>query len=240
MTLTSLRHGSLSDDVAQRILTAIDSGEFKPGDRLPTEPVLAQMLGVGRTSVREGIGKLRMLGVVEVRRGLGTFICDNARTDPQLAFLQWTAEHHYRIIDLFEVRMALEATAASLACARATAAELRALEKAAKDHVAAHQSDDLVNLVSTDQAFHVALVTCSHNNALRHVYDILVPQLLDYRRKSLALAGAAHRSADDHMSIVSAIRDRDAHAAEQTVNKHLSTLYQEIVAAKPGDRSTEG
>jgi GntR family transcriptional repressor for pyruvate dehydrogenase complex len=236
MTLSSLRHGSLSDDVAQRILTAIESGEFKPGDRLPTEPVLAQMLGVGRTSVREGIGKLRMLGAVEVRRGLGTFVSDSSRVDPQLAFLQWTAEHHYRIIDLFEVRMALEGTAASLASARATPGELRALEKAAKEHVAAHEAAELHDLVSTDQAFHVALVTCSHNNALRAVYDILVPQLVDYRRKSLALAGAAHRSADDHMSIVAAIRARDAQAAEEAVSKHLNTLYQEIVAVKPGRR----
>lgn len=239
MALSALRHGSLSDDVAQRILTAIESGEFSPGDRLPTEPVLAQMLGVGRTSVREGIGKLRMLGMVEVRRGLGTFVCESSRSDPQMAFLQWTAEHHYRIIDLFEVRMALESTAASLACSRATASDLKALERAAAHHVAAHEADVLPDLVATDQAFHVALVTSSHNDALRHVYDILVPQLIDYRRKSLALAGAAHRSAHDHLAIVAAIRARDSAAAEQAVGKHLDTLYREIVAAKRG-RRTDG
>jgi GntR family transcriptional repressor for pyruvate dehydrogenase complex len=231
MSLSALRHGSLSDDVAERVLAVISSGEFSAGDRLPTEPVLAQMLGVGRTSVREGIAKLRMLGAVEVRRGLGTFVTGRGAADPQFAFLQWAAEHRYRIVDLFEVRTALETTAASLGSQRATDAELDNLEAAANAHVSAHEAGDLADLVDSDQDFHLALVRCSHNEALLHVYEILVPQFRDYRGKSLALEGAAHRSGEDHLAVVAAVRAHDSEAASRAVSKHLATLYEEIVAA---------
>ena len=153
-----LSRGSVSDAVADQILAAISSGEYQPGDRLPTEPDLARQLGVGRTSVREGVGKLRMLGAVEVRRGLGTFVTDQDRSDARLAFIRWTAEHRYEIVDIFEVRISLETTAASLAASRATEAELDNLSEMAEAHGAAGEADDLELLVKTDQAFHEALL----------------------------------------------------------------------------------
>lgn len=204
---------------------------------MPTEPELARRLGVGRTSVREGIGKLRMLGLVEVRRGLGTYVCDAPQADPRMAFLQWTTENHDQILELFEVRMALEATAASLSCARATARELGVLESAARAHDQAHLETDLPALVGTDQAFHAALVRCSHNEALTKVYDILVPQLADYRRKSLALHGAAERSSKDHLSIVEAVRLRDPEGARAAVLEHLAMLYREVKGTRARTRA---
>jgi GntR family transcriptional repressor for pyruvate dehydrogenase complex len=230
-SLSSRPHGSLADDVAERVMTAISNGEFGAGDRLPTEPVLAQMLGVGRTSVREGIGKLRTLGAVEVRRGRGTYVTGITHSDTQMAFLQWASDHSYGTLELFEVRMALETTAASAASLRATPAELKVLEQAALEHLAAHDAGDLDRLVTTDQDFHLALVAASHNEPLRHVYDILVPQLLEYRRKSLVLPGAAHRSGYDHMAIVRAVLARDGERARQEVLNHLGTLHAELVAA---------
>lgn len=227
-----LSRGSVSDAVADQILAAISSGEYQPGDRLPTEPDLARQLGVGRTSVREGVGKLRMLGAVEVRRGLGTFVTDQDRSDARLAFIRWTAEHRYEIVDIFEVRISLETTAASLAASRATEAELDNLSEMAEAHGAAGEADDLELLVKTDQAFHEALLACSHNEALQRVYSILVPELVPYRTTSLALTGASTRSASDHRAIVSAIRCRQPAQAQAATLTHLSTLYEEILKAR--------
>jgi GntR family transcriptional regulator, transcriptional repressor for pyruvate dehydrogenase complex len=224
---------STADDVAEAVLAAIRNGEYGVGERLPTEPELARQLGVGRTSVREGIGQLRMLGVVEVRRGLGTFVT-HIEGDPTRAFLQWTTQHRYQIVSLFEVRMSLEGTAASLAAQRADQDQIQALHAAADAHHSAHLANDLAELVRTDQDFHASLVLASKNEALYDVYGPLVPRLRDYRRKSLALEGAPKRSSHDHHSIVEAIREKDPQAARQSVLKHLTTLYQEVLAAGEG------
>lgn len=226
------RRGSVSEEVTEALLAGIHAGQYGPGDRLPTEPELARQLGVGRTSVREGLAKLRMLGVVEVRRGLGTFVTDGVATDPRLSFIQWTADHLYQIVDIFEVRISLETTGASLAAVRATPDNLAVLDQKAQAHALAAESSDLSQLVSTDQEFHAAMMACSGNEALQRVYGILVPELIPYRRKSLALSNAPSRSAADHLSIVEAIRCGQPAQAHAAALKHLSILYQEIVKAR--------
>ena len=228
----NLARGSTSDAVATEILAAISSGKYKPGDRLPTEVELAKQFHIGRTSVREGIGKLRVVGAVEVRRGVGTFIVGGESTDPAMAFSLWTAEHRYEIVDLFEVRIALETTAAALAASRATADEVVFLEQRAFAHAAAHDQDDLDLLVKTDQDFHEALVAYSKNQVLQRVYSLIVPELVPYRKRSLALAGAAQRSAKDHGAIVTAIKAGHPADSRDAALAHLSTLYEEILKAR--------
>ena len=224
------RRRSAAEDVAEAVLAAIQRGEYTLGGKLPTEPELARQLGVGRTTVREGIGQLRMLGVVDVRRGLGTFVTAVER-DPSSAFLQWTRENRYQIASLFEVRMSLEATAASLAAQRADDERLEAMFVAAKEHEQAHLADDLTLLVKTDQSFHQELVLASKNEALYDVYGLLVPRLVEYRRKSLALQGAPKRSSHDHLTIVEAVKQRNPEEARQATLSHLTTLYRELLYA---------
>lgn len=76
----------VSDVIAQRLSAAIRDGLLKPGDRLPTEAELAREFQVGRTSVREGLQKLRAHGLIETRKGLGAFVID-----PLADFARWTA-----------------------------------------------------------------------------------------------------------------------------------------------------
>ena len=224
------RRRSAADDVAEAVLMAIRQGEYKIGDRLPTEPELARQLGVGRTTVREGIRQHRIVGVVEVRRGLGTFVTGLDR-DPNSAFLHWTRENRYQIVSLFEVRMSLEGTAASLAAQRADAKDIEAMHHAANAHREAHLAHDLVRLVETDQQFHDTLLLASQNEALYDVYSLLVPRLLEYRRRSLALKGAPERSSHDHLSIVEAVRHRNPQEARAATLTHLTVLYREVLQA---------
>ncbi len=234
---TPLRRRSTAEDVAHHILESISARRFQPGDQLPTEPELARQLGVGRTSVREGIRQLRTVGVLEVRRGLGTFVIAATDNDPRRAFLEFTAANHEQILELFEVRMSLEAGAAALAAQRATVVEVDQLDAAARAHLHAHASGDLALLVRTDQAFHGALVAFAHNNALQRVYDLLVPQLLGYRRTSLALHGASGRSSDGHLAIGEAIKAHSPQRARDAVTDHLAELYQEVLQTGNDDRT---
>ena len=228
----SLKRPSVADEVADRLLEDINAGIYAPGGRLPTEPELARSLGVGRTSVREALAKLRMLGLVEVKRGLGSFVSENAATDPRLDFIRWTAANAYEIVDIFEVRISLETTGASLAATRANEQDIKELVERAHDHAEAAAEGGLEDLVRTDQAFHEALLKCSKNEALLRVYNVIVPELVPYRTRSLALENAPARSVTDHLAIVEAVRCQQPAQAHTAALKHLSTLYEEIIHAR--------
>ena len=95
----------VSDVVAERIEALIGDGSLAPGDRLPTEHELARRLGVGRTSVREGLGRLRALGLIEVRKGRGAFVAEPPAGDPIVEFGRWTAARAPEIEKLAEARI---------------------------------------------------------------------------------------------------------------------------------------
>jgi GntR family transcriptional repressor for pyruvate dehydrogenase complex len=221
----------LADVVADELLEAINTGRFAPGQQLPSEPDLARQLGVGRTSLREAIQRLRTLGVVEVRKGLGTFVVAGGPTDPILSFAAWSAENGYEVANLLEARIALEVAAAPLAAQRATKREIAALRAAGTAHLRAERRGSMDELVATDRDFHVALVAAGGNGLLAQLYGMLVPQLSEYRRVSLAIPGAPARSSGGHMAIVDAIAARDPRGARAAVLAHLSVLYGELVEA---------
>ena len=81
----------VSDVIAERLAAAIRDGTLQPGDRLPTEAELAREFQVGRTSVREGLQKLRAHGLIESRKGLGAFVTTPPASDPLADFARWTA-----------------------------------------------------------------------------------------------------------------------------------------------------
>src|SRR5688500_2500945 len=118
------------DVVVERLLDLLRSGALKPGDRLPPEPELMQLAGVGRSTVREAVRTLASMRLVDVRPGHGTFVCDTMTqglTDPQmLVFLRDQGV----LRDVMEARRVLEPEIARLAAERCTAADAHALEGA--------------------------------------------------------------------------------------------------------------
>jgi GntR family transcriptional repressor for pyruvate dehydrogenase complex len=220
--------------VADQLLESVAQGRFAPGSQLPTEPELARMLGVGRTSLREAVQRLRTLGVIEVRKGLGTFVSDEGTNNPILLFAAWSSENRYEVAELLETRMALELAAAPLAAERSSPGDLASLRKTSAEHIEAELGGDLADLVRTDQAFHLALAAASGNQLLVKMYGMLVPQLAEYRERSLAIPGAPDRSGAGHVRVVDAIERRDPPGARAAILDHLMTLYDEFIdAARP-------
>ena len=230
--LETIHHRRLPDVVAERILEAARSGSIREGDRLPSEPELAKQLGVGRTTIREALGKLQALGLVEVIRGRGSFLrTSGEHDDAKTIFARWTRERRFEITHLVEVRISLESVAAGLAANRATAREIVQLKRLNDRHRAAATDNDHEGVVETDAAFHVALIDASDNPFLGRLYAALADELVDFRRKTLALEGAPERSASGHDTIIGALERRDATGARAAAVSHLWVLYKEIDAA---------
>jgi GntR family transcriptional repressor for pyruvate dehydrogenase complex len=228
LVLTPVATERVSDQIAERLASAIREGTLQPGDRLPTEAELARDFKVGRTSVREALQKLRALGLIESRKGLGAFVIEPAG-DPLADFARWTANDPAAIEQLVEARVALETLAAALASIRATDAEIDRLEQL---HVAhANAAEDTAALVETDQAFHSAIMAAARNRFVQGAYDVLIAELTDFRRKTLALPWASDRSVKGHAAIVRAIRGHVPAAAREAMAEHLWVLYSEIEEA---------
>jgi GntR family transcriptional repressor for pyruvate dehydrogenase complex len=216
----------VSDQIAERLAAAMRDGTLKPGDRLPTEAELARDFQVGRTSVREALQKLRALGLVESRKGLGAFVTEPATNDPLADFARWTASDPAAIEQLVEARVALETLAAALAAIRATDRDVDELERLHVDH--ANAGDDTAALVATDQAFHLAIIRAARNRFVQRAYEVLIAELTDFRRKTLALPWAGERSVRGHAAILRAIRGHEPAAARDAMAEHLWVLYSEI------------
>ena len=234
----SLSRRPLPDVIAERITSAIVNRTLKPGDRLPSEPELARQMGVGRTSLREAIGKLQSMGAVEVVRGRGTYIRQPPKDHPKLQFSYWSTREGIAVAELLEMRIGLEMTAASLACIRASAGDLANFKQKCVDHEEAHFKGDLELMVHTDEAVHAALLQCSHNAAISQVCESLVPSFEEFRRRTLSLEGVERRSTQDHFEIYDAVADRDASAARRAVVSHLWALYCDVMSAADPDRAT--
>ena len=152
--------------VLERLAAMIGHARMRPGDRLPAERVLAERLAVGRSTVREALTRWAALGVVERRKGSGTYLLTTV--DPETRHvpvaIQFEREALRRMV---EVRRALELEVVALACARASAAELAVVAErfAALDAIHARVGAS----PSHDRAFHQAIYDCAHNVVFGHL-----------------------------------------------------------------------
>lgn len=231
----SLSRRPLPDLIAERIMAAILNGQLQPGERLPSEPTLARQMQVGRTSLREAIGKLQMMGAVEVVRGRGTYVRQPSEDDPTVRFARWSSQEAFEVAEVLEARIGLEVTAAGLACARATDEDLSRFEEACIEHERAYIAQDLDEMVRTDEVVHSELISICHNNVVTQMYAPIVPRFKDFRRQMMSRSGTGRRSTHDHFQIHAAMVKGDPAAARQAVVAHLWTLYKEILATATAD-----
>ena len=130
IALKPIKAKRVSDQAFEQIRDLIFRGQLKPGDQIMPERELAQALGVSRPTVREAIKKLVTMGLLEHHQGQGTFVrsTDSQREHNPLAAV--IEDHDASLEELLEVRMGLEGQAVILAAQRATAEDLKVLEKA--------------------------------------------------------------------------------------------------------------
>jgi GntR family transcriptional regulator, transcriptional repressor for pyruvate dehydrogenase complex len=214
------------EQVAEQIRRLIGSGALKPGDLLPPERELAEKLGVGRSSVRDAVRTLEVMGILEPRQGHGTVVRDlsaDALVVPLASVLQ-----HKRVLvtDLLDVRRMIEPHLAARAARNATEDEVRYMAAVLERHEAKLARGE--EAVDEDSEFHYAIAMAARNAVVLRVLDVLMDLLRESRSRSLQVPGRPKRSFDGHRRILRAIQRRDAGAAEAAVHKHLQEI-EEIV-----------
>jgi GntR family transcriptional repressor for pyruvate dehydrogenase complex len=219
--LRPLRRSRLYEEVVERLRELIDVQELKPGDRLMSERELAERLGVSRTSIRQALTALEVMGLVRVRHGGGVFLT-RAPGDVLPPLATELLDSYERLPAVIEVREAIETQTARLAARRRDEADLRAMRQALDRMEAAIESGG--EAADADAAFHTAIVRAARNPLLERLWADLSEPIDQTRRASLARPGRPPRSLAAHRAILEAIEAEDEDGAAARMRDHLSVV----------------
>lgn len=231
----------LSDQVAQQLATEIRTGRLAPGAKLPAEARLVEQFEVSRTVVREAVSRLKSLGLVDSRQGSGVYVNASAPFAP-LNFDRRQTGSKEAVVQMVEVRRALEAEVAALAAKRRTAADItrirqtvKALDKAVK--AGGDGADE-------DVKFHRAIADAARNPFLISTLEYLAQFLHGATRVTRAnearRADFAAQVRAEHEAIVAAIDAGDAGRARQAAGRHMNNAIRRIESADPAFWQQEG
>ncbi|SFG87440.1 FadR/GntR family transcriptional regulator [Pseudomonas sp. NFACC45] len=210
----------LAERLAKRLSAAVHEGQLAAGNRLPTEQALCEQYGVSRTVVREAISMLKREGMLTSRQGSGTFVVPNPSVALRLSPPQGNFE---AVVEILELRSALEIKAAELAAARRTNAQLRAMQNAlAELDEAVERGEDGVR---EDLAFHRSVVAATGNQHFLETIDFLhqlLQQAIRVTRCNEARNSQYMQQVDqEHHALLAAIAAGDSEAARTAASSHL-------------------
>ena len=230
----------LSDRVADALAAEIKSGRLVAGEKLPTEAALVEQFAVSRTVVREAISRLKSLGLVDSRQGSGMYVCETGFAP--LSFDARYAGSKTAVIQMVEVRRALEAEVAALAAQRRTAADVRRIRAAMAALAKAVQGGS--DGAEQDVAFHRAIADAARNpfllDTLQYLGQFLYGATRVTRANEARRADFAQQVADEHRAIVEAIDAGDAAKARLAAAGHMDGAIRRIEQADPAFWQQEG
>ena len=222
VTLTPAPRRRLTETVAEQLVDAIRA--LPPGTKVPSERELTMQLGVGRSTVREALNGLAMLGMVEIRHGQGAFVSaapvDVSEPSAITAALERGVTH-----DFIEARLIIEVEVARLAAIRRTDEDLANLE-AVLEEQKERQGGELQPLLETAAGFNVHLAEAAHNEVLAAIIQSFVSLMIERGPRIYRLDGFPEWDLAEHRRIVAAVRDRDPELAGRLMRDHVEELAQ--------------
>lgn len=206
--------------VADQIEGFIAGNGLTPGDRLPGERELCELLGVSRASVREALRSLQTRGIVQVRHGKGVFVADPDKGEH--AMQRFARLREVGLEELFAMREVLEVPAAGWAATAATDEQLAILVRTFETlQQAVLSRSPPRELQAIDARLHLQITEYANNRFLTMTQAILQEMLARSMDTTLSIAGRPARSVREHAEIVEALVARDAGRARAAVRRHI-------------------
>ena len=223
------KRAKLSEQTSDRLYEwIVEERRYPPGSKLPNETELSEAMGVSRTTLREAISFLVAQGVLDIRRGKGTFVAEDIPAPGVDLTALAGIRSRVRAKDLFEMRLIFEPATVALACLRASDEELEQIEKKARrvERVAAEGG----NWPLADQEFHWAIIKASHNEYMRRLYPIIngaVDEIMQISQNRQQMQDIA---LSDNLLILDFLLQRDEAGARHAMSIHMkhiiNTLHQ--------------
>ncbi|HEX8894114.1 MAG TPA: FadR/GntR family transcriptional regulator [Terriglobales bacterium] len=196
--------------------------KLKPGDKLPSERELAEMLQVSRSSIRDAIRGLELMGMVEPRQGAGTIVREPSAESGINSLANALKRRRELVAELLDFRKMLEPPLAARAATHASPEEVREMEEILQRQESKVLRGELA--IVEDAEFHYSVAVASGNSVVLKVIDILMALLRDTRERSLQLPGRQQKSLAGHRRILKAIKVGDAAAAQSAMRRHIEDI----------------
>ena len=229
MVFETIRKNSAPEMVVQQMLKKISSGEIATGSRLPSQRELAQSFGVGRSSIREALNALAVMGYLDVQQGRGTFITrELPGTDPSIANLK-TALEAGSLLDLIELRETLECRAAELAAERIEPRHFGQLRESLREME--ESADDYQRFLKADLQFHTTLAEATGNRIFSEMLRFLLEKVVAQHEKfKTGLLSPAYRSHSirTFMQMLVCLEREDGRAAAEWMREHVNAIRREL------------
>jgi GntR family transcriptional repressor for pyruvate dehydrogenase complex len=223
-----IRRNKVYEEVAKQIERLILK-KLKPGDKLPSERELAETLRVSRSSIRDAIRGLELMGLVEPRQGAGTIVRETSVEALVNPFANALKRRQEMVSELLDFRKMLEPPLAARAAAHASPDDVSEMEEILQRQ--AEKQDQGEPAVAEDTEFHYSVALASGNSVVLKVLDIVMDQLRETRERSLQVEGRPQKSLAGHRRILAAIKRHDAEAAKAAMRRHIEDV-EEIVLNK--------
>jgi GntR family transcriptional repressor for pyruvate dehydrogenase complex len=228
---TAIERINRSEHVRRQLQDAIRHGDYRPGDRLPSERELGELFGVSRVSVREAVSALEAVGLVEVHQGRGSFVAIHNGEGYAESLRGWLEAHRDEVMQLLDVRGALDELAAEAAARHAGPKEIKTIQAAYKSFAVAagNPGEDVDTLEQLDIRFLESLAAAASNSLLSDLLDALNHHLSTSRKAALAMESRRPMAAREHMRISEAIEAQRPDLARARARKHVAAARRMLL-----------
>jgi GntR family transcriptional regulator, transcriptional repressor for pyruvate dehydrogenase complex len=224
---------TLTASAFEQLISYVVKGQWEAGDRIPPERELCQQLGIARTSLREALKAMELIGMLDSRVGDGTFVCPRSEFLSRPLLWAFTGTDHAELHDIMEAREFMERDLAGLAAERASEKEIALIEATVDAMRASITKGE--SILDHDMAFHIAIAEAAHNEVLRNAVQLLRNLLRQWLVLKLLMPAVPSKVLKQHETICSAIKSRDTDAARDAMWKHLeetAKLLEQVVAKR--------
>lgn len=215
---------SQTDSMVEELKRFFQSDGIAVGDKLPTEKKLCEAYHVGRSTVREAVRTLQVMGFVEIRPGRGAFLAAKTLSGVDANLAAWIMDHKPGLEETLRIRQGLETLAARFAVQKASDAELQRIDQCRLAFEEALIRKDFAALRGLDEEFHRAIVAASHSELLATLNSIVGIAFREWRDRSFLYEEYAANAVMPHQRVAAAILARDGELAEFQIRRHLDKV----------------
>jgi len=218
---------SRTEQVVDSIKDSIIKGEFKRGEKLPSEDALCGTLGVSRSTIREAFRVLQTMGYVELKPGRGAFAMD---TDPRdiVNIYRWFKESAPTLEEFTDVRRVLETLAIKKAIERANDSEIEKLKSINTAFLTEIKTGNSQEVSDLDERFHAQIFSMTRNSLLINLNKLVSVEFKKYRLMSFSIAENRQNAISPHNKIIDAICRRDETDGIKQMENHLKQVIIDI------------
>lgn len=233
MSREVIKKKSVVHEIVDQLVSIIQSGGFSAGECLPSERQLCETFKVSRSSLRAALKQLEFNGIVEIRQGSGTYVCQNMemlngkRQDKISDILRFSSNDKGSFIPRMECRMIMEPIAARLAAIYAAPEDLKELDDIIDRMEVYVDSTQKGGFYAEDQNFHDCIAKASGNYMIRDIINNYCVSIYYHLKSFGRIPNLEERSLEQHRIIVEAIKAHDPKAAEEEMAKHILYSFEE-------------